>query len=401
MQAVRMKIAFVTETYPPEVNGVALTVQSLVRSAIKLGHQVSLYRPRQDVRTDADEQRMRLCVELPGAKLPMYRGLQFGLPAKSALMRHWHSLRPDAIYVATEGPLGFSAVSAARALRIPVVTGFHTRFDHFLQHYRLGVLSRAAFGWMRYFHNRADATLVPTIELQRYLQGRGFRSVERLSRAVNTSLFHAGHRSDALRASWGAEASSLVCLHVGRMAAEKNLQLAVRTFDALAQAEKRPSTARMIWVGDGPELAQMRARLASDDRHIFAGMLRGESLSQAYASADLFVFPSQTETFGNVTLEALASGVPVLAFDYGAAHEAIKPEHNGATAPLHRADLFIDAALALRVSIRAGAINPLLVQASVSGLSQLDVARGLVHIMQVLIQQRQPSFDSATRGLHV
>src|SRR5690606_34409052 len=168
------------------------------------------------------------------------------------------------------------------------------------------------------FHNGADATLVPTRELQAFLEGCGFRNVARLPRAVDTAAFSPRHRDDALRAQWGADCRAPVAIHVGRIATEKNLGLGVRAFRALQQLQPR---ARMVFVGDGPE----RERLARDNPDfVFCGVQRGEALARHFASADLFLFPSRSETFGNVTLEALASGVPTVAFDYGAAREHLR-----------------------------------------------------------------------------
>jgi glycosyltransferase involved in cell wall biosynthesis len=317
-----MRYAIVTETWPPEVNGVALTVQALERGLRGRGHEVSLLRPRQGGEASAvlqpHEQLLR------GLPLPRYPGLRFGLPATRHLQARWREQRPDAIYVATEGPLGWSALRAARRLDIPAATGFHTRFDAYMRDYGARFLAPVAMRWMRRFHNGADATLVPTRELQDFLVGRGFRNVLRLPRAVDTVMFSPRHRDGALRTQWGADAQAPVAIHVGRIAAEKNLGLAVRAFRALQLAQPR---ARFVFVGDGPE----RARLARENPDfVFCGVQRGEQLSRHFASADLFLFPSRSETFGNVTLEALASGVPTVAFDYGAAREHLRDGEHGA-----------------------------------------------------------------------
>jgi len=319
-----MHYAIVTETYPPEVNGVALTVQSLERGLRTRGHEVSLVRPRQDAATapDPGETLVR------GVALPRYPGLRAGLPATGTLAKAWTASRPDAVYVATEGPLGWSALRAARRLGIPVATGFHTRFDEYMRDYRMPWLEPVALRWMRHFHNRAGATLVPTRELETFLDGAGFKRVRCLPRAVDTQLFDPARRDTALRAELGIGEGSPVLVYVGRIAAEKNLSLAVRAFRML---QARRPDARYVWVGDGP----MRETLQRQNPDfVFTGVLRGEALARLFASADLFVFPSRTETFGNVTLEAMASGVPVVAYDYGAAREHLRDGlHGAAIAP--------------------------------------------------------------------
>ena len=330
----RMRYAIVTETYPPEINGVALTVQGLECGLRLRGHEVSVVRPRQPgeaAQDSAGELRVH------GLDLPRYPGLRFGLPATGALLRRWRRQPPDAVYVATEGPLGWSALRAARKLGLPVATGFHTRFDEYMRDYGLPFLQGTALRWMRRFHNGAQATLVPTLELAAWLHGQGFDNVSRLARAVDTQRFDPGKRDAALRASWGVDENALAVIHVGRIAPEKNLGLAVRAFRRIRQ--HRPD-ARFVWIGDGPA----RAALATENPDfVFCGVQREETLARHFASGDLFLFPSRSETFGNVTLEAMASGVPTVAFDYGAAREHLRDGVHGAAVADDAA--FIDAAL--------------------------------------------------------
>ena len=329
-----MRYAIVTETYPPEVNGVALTVHSLEMGLRGLGHQVDLVRPRQQ-----GEQPDGGSLLVRGAAVPRYPGLRFGLPAPRRLYRQWKQQRPDAIYIATEGPLGWSAMRAARALGIPVASGFHTRFDEYLPDYGAAWLQAAAMRWMRRFHNQADGTLVPTTELQQFLQQQGFERVKLLARAVDSSLFDPAQRDPALREEWGIDGNGFAAIYVGRIAAEKNLGLAVRAFRRLQQ--NRPK-ARFVWVGDGP----MRERLAHENPDfIFCGVKRGQDLARHFASGDLFLFPSRSETFGNVTLESMASGVATVAFDYGAAREYLRTGESGAAVDTDAA--FIEAAVEL------------------------------------------------------
>lgn len=315
-----MHYAIVSETWPPEVNGVALTVQGLEQGLRGRGHDVTVVRPRQD--DDFIAHADTLLVR--GAALPRYPGLKFGLPATRKLTRLWNATRPDAVYVATEGPLGWSALRAARRLGIPAATGFHTRFDTYMRDYGAAFLQQTALRWMRRFHNGGQATLVPTQELAGFLQAQGFANVVRLPRAVDTVQFDPGRRDRNLRREWGLGEDDFVAIHIGRIAPEKNLGLAVRAFREL---QRTCPTARFVWVGDGPS----REQLARDNPDfIFCGVQRGEALARHFASGDLFVFPSHSETFGNVTLEAMASGVPTVAFDYGAARETLRDGVHGA-----------------------------------------------------------------------
>lgn len=378
-----MHYSIVTETYPPEINGVALTVQSLEQGLRERGHTVGLIRPRQ-AQDSQSEPHERLFASVP---LPRYPGLRVGLPATRKLTALWNLHRPDAIYVATEGPLGWSALRAARSLRIPAATGFHTRFDRYMRDYGVPLLQPLALSWMRRFHNGADATLVPTEALRDELTGLGFERPVRLPRAVDSVMFHPMNRNDALRASWGLRAEDLAVIHLGRIAPEKNLELAVRAFREIQQ---RCPAARFIWVGDGPAREQLER---DHPDFVFCGIQRGEALARHFASADLFLFPSRSETYGNVTLEAMASGVPTVAFDYGAARECLRDGEHGATVSEHIAhgdDAFIDAAVRIAANSSLRAQMSMAARDAVSELRPQQVAADFDAILHRLSLARTP-----------
>lgn len=324
----RLDLAIVTETYPPEVNGVAMTIARLAEGLRRNGHRVRIVRPRQeavDAGNGADGASAHNDLTLPGIAMPGYAGLRLGLPAKRRLCALWRAARPDAVHVVTEGPLGWSAVAAARSLGIPVTSGFHTNFDRYSRHYGFGWLQPTLAAYLRSFHRRTQATLVPTESLAASLTGEGLAGVRVVGRGVDVELFSPARRSAALRAEWGLAPGDLAVLHVGRVAAEKNIGLALRAFEAIAVS---CPNARFVVVGDGP----LRARLqANYPAHHFAGQRTGADLASHYASSDLFLFPSLTETFGNVTQEAMASGLAVVAFRSAAAAEIIVDGENGRT----------------------------------------------------------------------
>jgi glycosyltransferase involved in cell wall biosynthesis len=356
-----MRIAMVTETFPPEINGVALTVAGLAQGLREAGHGVRIVRPRQ-TEDEANENGADVLVR--GARLPKYPDLQFGLPTARRLRKLWKDERPDAIYVATEGPLGCSALRAARGLGIPAATGFHTRFDDFARHYGFGFLTPVVFAYLRRFHRQGSATLVPTIELRDFLAENKFGNVALLRRAVDNALFSPAHRDEALRAQWGLKPDQIAVVYVGRIAPEKNLRLGVRAF---REIQKIHRDARYVWIGDGPA----RATLAVENPDfIFAGIRREADLARHFASADLFLFPSLTETFGNVTLEALASGLPTVAFDYGAAREHLNAEC-GRRVAFGDEDAFVRATLDL---IRGDVTRAELRAAAVGAVADLDPA---------------------------
>lgn len=363
-----LRLALVTETYPPEVNGVAMTLGRMVNGLVARGHDVQLIRPSQG----SHDQPLNGAPAVPnglgsgtcrhyaetlvrGLPIPRYKHLRFGLPAKSRLIQLWKNARPDLVHVATEGPLGWSAVAAARYLKLPVTSDFHTNFDHYSQHYGMGWLRRPLATYLRQFHNRTAATFVPTARMAQDLTQAGYHNLHVLARGVDNALYHPGRRDLALRQAWGIPEQGLAVLHVGRLAPEKNFPLLQRAFAAI---EQQHPGARLILVGDGPLASSLQR---DHPEYRFCGIRIGQDLAQHYASADMFLFPSLTETFGNVTLEAMASGLPVVAYRHAAAAEIIQSGVNGLLAnPEDEADfirqagtLAMDADLRARIGIAA------------------------------------------------
>jgi glycosyltransferase involved in cell wall biosynthesis len=321
-----LRIGFVTETYPPEVNGVAATIARVIEGLHSRNHQIQLIRPRQH-RNDGNGSEERFHeVLMRGLPIPRYPNLKMGLPSKRALVQLWTARRPDLVHIATEGPLGWSALQAAHRLKLPVSSDFRTNFHAYSRHYGVGWLHKPIMAYLRKFHNLAQCTMVPTEGLKRSLAEYGFRNLIVLARGVDTQLFSPARRSDALRRSWGAEPDDLVVLHVGRLAQEKNLGVLAGAYRTMRQ--HNPAV-KLVLVGDGP--ARKLLQSLCPDAH-FAGMRTGDDLAAHYASGDLFVFPSLTETFGNVTPEAMASGLPVLAYNYAAAGTLIRSGDNGVLA---------------------------------------------------------------------
>jgi len=333
-----LRIAVMTETYPPEINGVALTLQQVVLGLHARGHDVQLVRPRQDGE-DAAQRGDRLHeVLMRGVPIPRYPDMKMGVPALRALAALWQRQRPDVVHIATEGPLGWSALKVAQKLKLPVCSEFRTNFHAYSHHYGIGWLARPIMGYLRRFHNRTHCTMVPSDALRDELHAQGFERLLTVSRGVDTQLFDPAHRSDDLRRRWGAAPDTPVVLFVGRLAPEKNLTALARAFSAMQQSQP---AAKLVLVGDGPAAAALAAAVPGA---VFAGTQRGAALAAHYASADCFVFPSMTETFGNVTLEAMASGLPVLAYHHASASQMIASGVNGLTAPLGDEDAFVELA---------------------------------------------------------
>lgn len=320
-----------TETYPPDVNGVSTTLGRLVDSLRERGHRVSVTCPRGPRSRELANGR-----EVAGFSMPFYREVRLGLPRKRAFLDEWWDDPPDLLHIATEGPLGASALAAAEALSVPVTSSLHTNFHTYARSYHVGWLTAPVMGYLRRFHNRTAMTFIPTGQQAVELEALGFERLEVLGRGVDTQLFHPRRRDRALRRAWGAGDGTPVLLHVGRLAAEKNLDLLAAAIRRAREID--PATVAVI-VGDGPERARLERALPDT---VFTGFRRGKDLARHYASADGFLFPSRTETFGNVLLEAMASGLACLSFDYAAGRLLIEPGVNGLLAPPDDEARFLD-----------------------------------------------------------
>ena len=324
----------------------ALTLARLVEALRLCGWVVSVVRPRQQ--SDSEQHRADANLLLVGGvPLPRYPGLQLGLPAAKRLRRRWTERPPSAVYVATEGLLGLSAVRAARRLGIPVFSGFHTNFHSYSDHYRVGWLASLIFRYLCWFHRGTAGTVVASADVRSRLHAAGLGNVHVVGRGVDRQLFSPAHRSRALRSQWGVSDGDLVAITVGRIAPEKNLDLAIAAYRAMQGATR---TSRLVLVGDGPARAELQGRHRD---LIFSGLQTGEDLARHYASADVFLFPSETDTFGNVTLEAMASGLAVVAYDYAAAHQHVTHGHTGRLAPLGNEEAFVAEAIIVARELEA------------------------------------------------
>ncbi len=378
-----LTIAVVTETYPPEVNGVAHTIGHLVQGLRQRGHQVQVIRPQQNKRDLPDCETRQVLVR--GVGIPRYQELKLGLPAKRRLLRLWREQTPDLVHIVTEGPLGASALRAARMLGLPVSSGFHTNFHSYSRHYGLGFMSRLVAGYLRSLHNQTDCTIVPTQAMRQQLSDRGFNNLAVVGRGIDTTLFNPARRSAAQRAAWGCKADELVLLYVGRLAREKNLDLFVTAAHAMRQRNRET---KVVLVGDGPAGAALRR---AHPEFVFAGMQTGEALAGMYASADVFLFPSLSETFGNVTLEALVSGLAVVAFDYAAAAEVIQQGVCGLLAACDDPDQFIAAAVSLAIAPERVAGLRRAARAAAEGLSWERIYQEMEFTLGEVIQRHRLS----------
>ncbi len=321
-----MRIALFAETYLPQRNGVALILNRLVHHLAHLGHEVLVavpvsWRPRGGAAVPANVQ----IVRVPGVPLPKYPDLTLGLPYAPRLMQAVREFRPDVIHLATEYTLGLTGLRAARKLGVPMVASFHTNVPGTLPYYGYSWVSGLCWKYLRWFHNHAEVTFCPSEMNRSVLLDRGFRHVRIWSRGVDTEHFAPQHRSERVRRRHGP-ADALHLLYVGRLTPEKDLAVLFQAYERL-KAVQLARPVHLVVAGDGAYTARMQAQAPRNVT--FAGYLEGRSLSEAYSSADVFVFPSRVETLGNVVLEALASGLPVVGVAQGGTLENVQHGVNG------------------------------------------------------------------------
>ena len=310
-----LRLALFTDTYVPQVNGVARTLARLTAAVRARGGVVRIF-----TTADPDAVGNADVTRVPSRAFWAYPQLQLAWPSSRIVERELREFRPTLIHAATEFGVGLAGRRAARRLGIPFVSSYHTNFTAYAGHYGLGWLSAPGWHYLRWFHNAGLRTYCPTATIAADIAAHGFERCTVWSRGVDGERFSPHFRSEAFRARVGAHDDTLIVTYVGRIALEKSVSVAI---DAMRLAlDKRPDTLRFVFVGDGPY--EDTARNTAPRGSTFMGTLRGDALSEAFASSDLLIFPSTTDTFGNVMIEAMASGVPVVAADVGPSREIIR-----------------------------------------------------------------------------
>nr|WP_314900262.1 glycosyltransferase family 1 protein [uncultured Deefgea sp.] len=275
-----MKILIVTDAWEPQVNGVVRTLKQTSAELRKMGHTVELLTP----------------LEFKTVPCPTYPDIRLSLFPGSKVNQRIREFAPDAIHIATEGPLGLAARSYSLKNKLPYTTAYHSRFPEYVQ-LRFAIPLSVTYAWLRRFHNSAQAVMAPTKVVVKDLSDRGITNVVMWSRGVDLEIFKPGRR-DKLNSR------SPIFVYVGRVAVEKNVE-------AFLELDLPGSK----WVvGDGPAAAGLKAKYGEQKNIHWLGVLNQTELAEVYSSADVFVFPSKTDTFGLVLLEAMACGCPVAAY---------------------------------------------------------------------------------------
>ena len=321
-----MRLTLVTETFAPQVNGVSRTLGQLVAYLESVGDVVQVIHPEYGPEAAGPGR-----FQVPAVPVPFYPEVRIPLPPFGSVLRAIDAFEPDLIHVATEATLGWNVLRYAAKRRLPMVSSFHTNFDQYCDHYRLGWAKGLAWRYLRWFHNRTSETYVPSQVTFDDLAARGFDRLVLWPRGVDGDLFRPDRLNRAaIRRGLGFEPDDIVIGHVSRLAAEKNAPFLAEALRIVAEVCPR---VKFLIVGDGPERAGFERRMGPAAR--FVGYRSGGDLADHYAAADLFAFASVTETFGNVVLEALSSGLPVVALKAGGVGSIVE---DGITGTLVAAD---------------------------------------------------------------
>jgi glycosyltransferase involved in cell wall biosynthesis len=316
-----LRLALFTDSYPPQLNGVALLLGRLVEAVRARGATVRVYTTSDPAGAEADDVR-----RWPSMAFWAYPEHRLALPTQPRVRRELRTWQPTLVHAASPFGMGLAARAAARALRVPFVTSYHTNWSAYSSFYQMGALRGTAWHYLRWFHNGGARTYCPTHAVEDELAARGFRHMALWSRGVDSVRFNPSFRSDTLRARLGVADDTVLAIYVGRLGAEKGLAVALEGMHEVMRVA--PGRVQCAIAGDGPYAAEARRRAPLGT--IFMGRLTGDALSEFYASADLFMFPSTTDTFGNVLLEAMASGLPIVGADVGPTRELLAA-HTGVT----------------------------------------------------------------------
>jgi glycosyltransferase involved in cell wall biosynthesis len=314
-----MRVAFFSDTYLPQVNGVTRTLRRLRTFLTGRGVDNIMLAPF-DPRGVEDD----TVYTFPSVPLPFYPEMRLGLPWESQVDKTLGEFKPDVVHLVTEYAMGVAGLKWAQKTHTPFVASFHTNIPQYLMYYNLPFLSEAAWHYLVWFHNQCRINFCPSQATRELLAARGMQNLHIWGRGVDSHLFHPFKRCPSLRHTYGVTEDACLLLYVGRIAPEKGLEVLTRAF---ALVNKEIPSARLVIVGDGPLAPKLKQQ--AQPNVIFAGELAAKELAVHYASGDVFAFPSTSETYGNVVLEAMASGLPVVAPLAGGVTENLVPSING------------------------------------------------------------------------
>ncbi|NTW52596.1 MAG: glycosyltransferase family 1 protein [Chlorobiaceae bacterium] len=332
-----MKIALYAGTYVKDKDGAVRSIYQLVASMIRSGHQVAVWSP--DISEQEDSAVM--VHKVPSVPVPLYPDYRIGYYL-ARNEREIDRFAPDFIHISTPDFVGNKFLQYARKRKIPVSSVFHTDFPSYLSYYHLGFAQEAVWRHLVRFYNACDIVLAPNESVRAKLAARGIRNIEVWSRGVDKELFDPARRSEALRRSWNAS-GKMVIVYTGRFVFYKDIEVVMSLYERFMDSGYADRV-RFIMIGSGPEEELMRRRMPDA---VFTGYLTGSALPEAYASGDVFLFPSTTEAFCNVVLEAISSGLPAVVSDSGGCMELVRRSQAGIVAKSGDIDQFFGALVRL------------------------------------------------------
>ena len=333
-----MKIAIFTDTFYPDINGVARTLKRFTDYLDHQNIEFKVFAPE----TTTNEYISENIHRFKSLSFFLYPECRLALPNVLHIKAELQSFSPDIIHVATPFNLGLCGVYYAKKLNIPLVGSYHTDFDQYLQYYDLQFLSKWVWKYMAWFHAPFQKIFVPSLDTLNGLKSRNFKNLDIWARGVDCRLFHPNYDKSSIRQKYGIT-KKYVLSFVGRLAPEKDVSTLLSIAKALPP--EMSEDIQWLWVGDGPLREELEADAPENVQ--FTGYLNGQDLAEIYSVSDLFVFPSRTETFGNVVLEALASGTPVIGANSGGVKNVIQSDVTGKLCEPGNVDEFITAIMEL------------------------------------------------------
>ncbi|RCW66989.1 glycosyltransferase family 4 protein [Saliterribacillus persicus] len=333
-----MKIALFTDTFYPDINGVAKTLYRYTKYLDKKKISYLLFSPQNSY----DDETAEHVYTQSSFPFPLYPDCRISFPNSLHIRSILKNFKPDIIHVTTPFSIGLAGLQYAKKNRIPIVASYHTDFEKYLSYYHMGLLSKTFWRYMEWFHQPMERIFVPSPYTLNQLKERNFKHLEIWDRGVDTKTFHPIPSRNQLRKKYNIRSKYIVC-YVGRLSPEKNIDLLKNIIEKIPT----PYQNDIHWIiaGDGPS----RANLTKiNNPHVtFTGFLNQQDIATIYASSDIFVFPSTTETFGNVVLESMACGTPVIGANAGGVKTIIKDSFNGILCKEEDEDVYIEAIMKL------------------------------------------------------
>lgn len=314
-----MKVAVFTDTYLPQINGVTNTLNNLINYFETSGIEYKIFTPKYEI-----EQQDQNIESFHSIKFIFYPENRLAIPSKSRIHSILSEFQPDIIHIMTEFNLGLAGLNYGRSHGIPTITNYTTNFSQYTDYYKINFLKQPLWNYLKWFHTQSDLTLCPSETVRKVLHVHGIPNTAIFSRGIDFNGFHPSNRTYELRRKMGIE-DKIAFLYVGRVSFEKDLDILCKSYQTICQTYKERVT--MVITGEGPYLEKCKQMFPKDT--IFTGYKKGKELKELYASCDIFTFPSSTETFGNVVLEAMASGIPIIGADAGGVGEIIKHRVTG------------------------------------------------------------------------